>query len=139
MTAVFKRRFKIGVLVLLALGLYASAYLYLRLNHIFVHRAGNYGYDARLGIERHTNHYIETAMVADGPQIFGMVTLGATASGIPVELENPNFKKLLENAAQQIDAKQHRRDLLFTFFKPAALCETAYWKITNPNPVIPPF
>ena len=114
---------------------YFGAYLYLRLDLTFVHRAGSYGYDARKGKEILTNHYIETSLVTDGPQVFGMVMMAAAANRENDEIDPAEIEKMLQESSEKVKEAQEHRDRLFAFFKPAAFIETTVWKIIDPDPL----
>ena len=121
--------------VVTLMGIYTSGYLFFRLNHTFRHRAGLYARDARLGAVRNTNHYIEPSPVADGPEVFGLVALGMAATG-NTDFNGPEFQELSQSAATQVTARERRRERLFVVFKPAAFCETVFWKIVDPRPIL---
>ncbi|MCB1236359.1 MAG: hypothetical protein KDM91_14930 [Verrucomicrobiae bacterium] len=138
LTARRRKRIWVSVLVALALIFYFGSYLYFRINHTFIHRAGYYRYDSRRDVEIDTNHYIEPATVADGPQIFATAALALAVVGArEMDFDSPEFDQILREGCSQVFEKERRRWKLFTFYKPAAMIETLIWKIIEPNPEIP--
>lgn len=120
-------------LLLLAVA-YGFAYLHYRRNHTFIHRAGGYSHPGLLGIGDTTNHYIELGELIDGPML-GFAYL-ATEGKKELDPNSPQYKAIEEWEKGLVES-QTRRERLFILFKPAAFCETVYWKIVDPDPVIP--
>lgn len=115
--------------------LYFGSYLYFRLTDTYIHRAGNYGFTSRLGIKRNTNHFIEPATVAEGPQIFAIAAMTAAQTGQSTNLEDPEITALLETTGEQFREQQEHRDRLFHVYRPAAFLESLLWKAVDPDPL----
>lgn len=135
MKQISRRKLLILFGINLAAVLYFGSYLYFRLTDTYIHRAGNYGFTSRLGIKRNTNHFIEPATVAEGPQIFAMAAMTAGKTGKLMDLEDPEFAALLETIGNQYWEKQQRRDRLFHLYRPAAFLECLLWKAVDPDPL----
>jgi hypothetical protein len=133
----WKHRIILGGCALFVLA-YFGSYLWLRMNHTFIHRAGRYA--PRISRNetrprRSTNHFVEPGQVADGPQIFAGVMFVAAAVSETHDLSDVQFEKMLESAAQQVESMERKRDRLFLLYEPAAFCETMVWKVIDPDPL----
>ena len=110
--------------------LYFGAYLCLRMNHTFVHRAGRYG--PRISgnrPRRSTSHFIEPSE----PRVDAMIPF------LLAEEDDPNYEKMLQEAEQHWDAAKLRQERLLLLFEPAAFLEVCIWKIAQPNPPVPKY
>jgi hypothetical protein len=123
-----RNRRRLFALVSLCLIAYCCAYLWLRHNHYFIHRAGYYA-------DPPTTHFIEPGEVADGPEIFGAVVFALAGSG--KEPTPQEFEAALSQASKQVVVEGRFRRRLLWLFKPLTLAEESIWKLVDPNPRVP--
>ena len=130
-------RWIIGVPLAAALLFYIGAYLILRLDHTFVHRAGDYGFDSRRGVEIDTNHYIEPAEVsAVGESGFKDALMAAMESDPSAKLtEEEIMERVWNELGARHEKAQQRREVVFASFKPLVLLETLIWQRIDPDPL----
>jgi hypothetical protein len=109
---------------------YFGLYLWLRMNHTFVHRAGRYG--PRISRNetrprRSTNHFIDPTE----PRVDAITTFMLASE------EDEDYENLMKEAEREYEEAWSRRERLLTFFEPAAFLEVCFWKIVQPNPPLP--
>lgn len=111
---------------------YFGSYLWLRMNHTFIHRAGRYGprvSSNETRPRRSTNHFIEP----NEPRVDDDVIMAFWLSSE----EDENYEELLKEEERAYEEAWLRQERLLLFFEPAAFLEVCFWKITKPNPPIP--
>lgn len=110
--------------------LYFGSYLWLRLNHTFIHRAGLYG--PRVSgnrPRRSTNHFIEP----------GEPRIDVWRPDQLASEEDEDYRKVMQKAEERCESARLRLERLLLFFEPAAFLETCVWKTVKPNPPIPDY
>lgn len=127
-----KHRWKILVFAIAVIS-YFALYLHFRINHTFIHRAGNYAADISHGRPRFpTNHFIEAGKSEYGPLVFAATLMNSNES------ENFNaaeYENNLRIAAEHAQREEKKRRFLFLFFEPAAILEIVVWKVIDPEPL----
>jgi len=116
-----------GAAILLA---YFGAYLCLRINHTFIHRAGRYGPHVshnETRPRRSTNHFIEPTE----PRVDAIADFWLASE------EDEDYETLMKQAELEYKKAWSRRERLLLFFEPAAFLEVCFWKRVQPNPPLP--
>lgn len=135
-----RRNIFIVVIIVLTLA-YIGTYLYLRSNHVFIHRAGNYDFTTRQNRYVSSTHFIEPSQVINGPEILATVLSSPVLSDYDVNDESQieemeaQFDELLVEATEKAERAQRNRDRLFTLFRPLAFIETSIWKVIDSEPL----
>ena len=124
-----------------AIVVYLGSYLILRINDVFVHRAGNYADKPPYYAGPTTNHFIEPGEYVSEDLYYPELPVSPDSDYDPFSGERPQewedyyevYHRAMD-ARKQIENQIVARGYLFGFFFPAAFAETWFWKLVDPYP-----